>query len=168
MSRVANEDVARVYEEQGRSMTATAAALGISAATVRRRLRAFHGRVPKPVLRSSGGALGTKFEHRVRDALESAGWWVVRAAGSKGAADLVGIRGSYGQATQVVLVQAKRGGVVSVSEWNALYELAQALGAAAVVAGVGPNGRGIVWSLMLGPRTPRQRQSARSAPWRGP
>jgi len=41
----------------------------------------------------STASRGRTLEHRARHELEAAGWWVIRSAGSKGAADLVAFNG---------------------------------------------------------------------------
>jgi Holliday junction resolvase len=47
---------------------------------------------------------GARFEYQCRDELMEAGWFVIRAAGSHGAADLVALRGN-----DVLLIQCKVG-----------------------------------------------------------
>lgn len=157
-STVSPAEAVVAYERWNRNLTATATALGVSTATVRARLRAYHGsaeKVPKPPLRSSSAAIGRKFEHRVRDALTSAGWWVVRAAGSKGEADLVAL-----QAGAIVLVNVKRGGQVLPAEWNTLLRLADRVWGVAVVASMRKGG-GIDWHQILAPKD----GSKRRQPW---
>lgn len=63
--------------------------------------------------------------------LERDGYHAVRTAGSHGKADVIALKPG-----QVLLVQCKLSGPggVSPAEWNALYELAIALGAVALVA----------------------------------
>lgn len=88
--------------------------------------------------KTTGYQLGYSFERRVLSILEGMGYFVTRSSGSKGLADLVAVRKG-----SVLFVQCKRSGKIPSSEWNALYELAIAHGADAVVAdtstGVGTN-----------------------------
>ena len=73
---------------------------------------------------------GRTFEYKVRSLLEESGWWVVRSAGSKGVADLVGV-----SEAEVILVQCKHGAQpFSTREWNELYRTASAVGATPILA----------------------------------
>lgn len=72
---------------------------------------------------------GRDNEHQARRQLEEAGYWTMRSAGSKGVADLIAIK-----AGQVLLVQAKRNGAMSVAEWNDLYATATGLGCVPLLA----------------------------------
>lgn len=149
-STISPAEVAHAYETTGRSLKDTAAALCISTSTVSRRLADHYGgvlKVPSPPLRSSSAAIGRAFEHRVRDALTAAGWWVVRAAGSKGEADLVALHRSF-----IALVNVKRGGAVAVDEWNALLQLAERVAASPVVAFMPKRGGGVEWRRITGPK----------------
>lgn len=56
-------------------------------------------------------ASGTVFEREVRAHLEAEGYWCIRAAGSKGKADIVAIKPG-----QVLIVQAKRNGICPPAE----------------------------------------------------
>lgn len=73
---------------------------------------------------------GDYFERQTRDALRAAGWFVIRAAGSKGVADLVALRA--GQAP--LLVSCKLGGRVPPAERQALWDAAELGGGRPVVA----------------------------------
>jgi hypothetical protein len=53
------------------------------------------------------------------------GYYVTRSAGSHGIADLIAIH----SLTRPLLVQAKSGGAMPHSEWNELFEVADAFGA---------------------------------------
>lgn len=80
---------------------------------------------------------GTWFEDTVRRKLRKAGWWVIRAGGSQGEADLVVIAPSGDECSvfpEVALVQCKTNGRLDPGEWDALYELAEALCASPVLA----------------------------------
>jgi hypothetical protein len=115
------------------------------------------------ILRSSSASLGRAFEHRVRDALTAQGWWVIRAAGSKGKADLVALRATRAGGERVAycaLINVKRGGKVSPAEWNEMWDLAVLVGAFPVVAFM-PGARGIEWRLVTGPKN----GSGRPQPW---
>jgi Holliday junction resolvase len=54
---------------------------------------------------------GTRFERETRHHLERNGYWVIKAAGSKGKADLVAIKPG-----QVLIVQCKRSGICPPAE----------------------------------------------------
>jgi len=101
-------------------------------------------------------AAGDRFERRVRGLLESRGWWVIRAAGSHGIADLVAIRAGI-----TLLVQAKISGRLSPAEWNGLVELGQKTGARPIMV-ERPSVRSILWWELLEPRA-RRALGSRSA-----
>lgn len=63
---------------------------------------------------------GAKFERRVQDYFEKAGYFVIRSAGSHSLIDLVALKGG-----EVQLVQCKTDGVISVAERQQLQELAR-------------------------------------------
>lgn len=72
----------------------------------------------------SGYAQGTRIERLVRDHLRDHGYAVIRAAGSKGAADLAAFACS-----EVLFVSVKRTiALISPAERNALLALADVLG----------------------------------------
>jgi Holliday junction resolvase len=85
--------------------------------------------------KSTGYQLGRALEYRVRDQLQADGYFVIRAAASKGPADLVAIK-----PPQILLVQCKRSGTLPPAEWNQLYDIADSLGAIAVMAVKGLRG----------------------------
>ena len=89
---------------------------------------------------------GRAFEYRTRDKLLKDGAvYVMRAAQSKGKVDLIALwpyHESLGP--QVSLIQCKRDGRLSVTERDALLDLAEQTWAEAYVAKTGPNGRGVV------------------------
>jgi Holliday junction resolvase len=107
----------------------------------------------------SGYAKGTRFEHKVRDDLETNGYAVVRAAGSKGGtkADLLGFKPG-----QLLLVQCKRTGkTLPAEEWNRLVEVASWIpGAVALWAEKGPRGQAVAYTRLLGPKVPHARIGA--------
>lgn len=113
-------------------------------------------------LRSASAHLGRSFENRVKAVLTERGWWVIRAAGSKGKADLVAMRAANDGDdwyTRTVLVNVKRGGRVYPAEWNELWGLADDLAAVPVVAYM-PGRTGIAWKRMIGSKRGRGPQ-----PW---
>lgn len=81
-------------------------------------------------------ARGDYLEHQTRDALARYGWFVVRAGGSLGAADLVALRAGK----RPLLVQCKLLGKgrkfprVDPGERNALWEAAESAGARPIIA----------------------------------
>ena len=97
--------------------------------------------------RQSKYRAGRQFEYRVRDDLRARGFWVLRSPASKSPVDLVAI--SKGR---VVFIQCKRGGGISVAEWNAIYDLAESVDAEPVLASM-PGYRGIKYQRMLARKT---------------
>ena len=92
--------------------------------------------------------LGRAFEYRARNKLRAAGYFVVRAAQSKGLVDLAAFR--HGR---VLFVQCKRSGMIDREEWNALFDLATEHKAVPVLA----EGRGVRWWELKARREPRKR-----------
>lgn len=75
-------------------------------------------------------ANGRSHEYLVRDDLEAAGYWCIRAAGSKGKADLVALR-----LGEVLLVQVKISGPqISPQERLGLFQTSLRTGAKPLVA----------------------------------
>jgi hypothetical protein len=72
---------------------------------------------------------GKRFEDRTGLHLLENGYFVVRAGGSRGPADLVAVK--HGQ---VLLVQCKTSGSLAPAPWNALYDAAAGCGAIPVMA----------------------------------
>ncbi len=102
-------------------------------------------------------AKGTRFEHKVRDNLESLGYSVIRSAGSKGDSkvDLVAFHPAY----PLMLVQCKTDGKISKAEWDRVHEVAgwYEPRAVAVLASNGPKGRGVTFTRIVGKRVPYAR-----------
>jgi len=74
--------------------------------------------------------VGRRFEYRVRDLLTKHGYFVVRAAASKGIADLVALKLSM----LPLLVQSKMHGVLGKDEWDMLFDVSTAHGAVPIFA----------------------------------
>jgi Holliday junction resolvase len=73
---------------------------------------------------------GTAFENKVKALLIADGYWCVRAAGSRGAADLVAIKSG-----QILLVQVKRTNpIIPRAERIELFRVAQIIRAIPLVA----------------------------------
>ena len=72
---------------------------------------------------------GARFERRVKEYLESKGFWVCRSAGSRSAIDLLAIK-----AGEIMLCQCKVDGRLSQVEREQLLELEQETGGYAVIA----------------------------------
>lgn len=105
---------------------------------------------------------GARFERKVAESLRADGFWVLRAAGSHGKADLIALKPG-----QVVLVQCKLSGPGGVrpAEWNELWEMASAVDATAVVASINALKRGrIVYMRLIGPKS-RPGMRAPALPW---
>jgi Holliday junction resolvase len=79
---------------------------------------------------------GYMLELATRHHLEADGWLVVRSAGSKGPADLIGFRPG-----ETVLVQCKLDGYLRPGERAAFVEFAAVAGAEALVASWFKDGR---------------------------
>lgn len=89
---------------------------------------------------------GTPFENKVKRELQSHGWHVTRAAGSRGEADLVAIKairlsvprqhGGPSRTTRhrILLVQCKTDGRLDPGEWNALYRATAEIHGIAILA----------------------------------
>lgn len=102
---------------------------------------------------------GRQFEYRARDkALKRGAVYVMRAASSKGAADLIvlwpqiatirelknGVKETPFNGT-TWLVQCKRDGRLPLNELEELLRIAEETGATPVLAQTGPNGRGVIF-----------------------
>lgn len=84
---------------------------------------------------------GRDFEYRTKKKLEDAGFLVVRAAGSKGPADLVAFKEG-----ELLFVQCKIGDWHEVKAWNELIELAESVGAKPIFA-QGKNRKTMFWVM---------------------
>ena len=87
---------------------------------------------------------GVDFEREVRRHLEDDGYWVIRAAGSKGKADLVAIKPG-----QVLIVQCKRNGLCPPAERNEVRRIAALLPGVAIPLVAGRPG--ITFRRLTGP-----------------
>lgn len=104
---------------------------------------------------------GRQFEYRTRDAaLKRGAVYVMRAASSKGAADLI-VLWPRAEAYDVIgpglsvpvdaeltppwLVQCKRDGRLPLNELEELLRIAEETGTTPVLAQTGPKGRGVVF-----------------------
>lgn len=105
---------------------------------------------------SSGGrapaAAGTRFENEVKAYLTTLGWFVVRAGGSHGPADLVALRSDH----QPWLIQCKRtdNPQLPAQQWLTLWNTAIDHGALPVLVFKGGHGsaragRGLEWRYLL-------------------
>ena len=88
---------------------------------------------------------GSDFERSAMRALEADGYFVVRSAGSKGAADLVALKSG-----QALLVQCKLNGVCPPAERADLIRLAQTVGALPIVAHKVKGKSKVLYRLLLG------------------
>src|SRR5205823_2432636 len=104
---------------------------------------------------------GIAFERTVRKLLESAGYFVVRSAGSFGPCDLLALKDDWPSGTEVLLVSVKanaRG--LSGREWDELWCIASKVGAVPLVVERPGRGRvawweitGTKWARGQGPRS---------------
>lgn len=76
---------------------------------------------------------GYNFELAVKKKWEGRGYWVIRAAGSHGKADLVALINDADQCL-VFLIQCKLKGAISLKDMKELEDLARSLGCTAVLA----------------------------------
>ncbi len=103
---------------------------------------------------------GTRFEHKVRKALIADGYTVIRSAGSKGdhKIDLSAMKPG-----DQLFIQCKSDGAISPAEWDRIFEVASWYPTArAILAANGPQGRGVVYTELLGPK----RRGCRAQPTR--
>jgi len=84
----------------------------------------------------SGYSDGRKLEYAAADLLWADGYWVIRAAGSKGTADIVALKRG-----ETLFVQCKLSGTMGPGERNSLVELARQLGGTPVCARWAKEGR---------------------------
>jgi len=87
---------------------------------------------------------GDYFERQVKAALQLAGWFVIRAAGSHGIADLVALR----EGRKPLLVSCKLNGRIGPAERADLLEAARSAGGRAILATRPRRGR-ILLSVVL-------------------
>lgn len=92
---------------------------------------------------------GTRFEHKTRDDLTANGYDVMRAAGSKGSTkvDLIAVKPG-----QLLFIQCKATGTLPPAEWDRIVEVAAWVGAVPLLAANGPNGRGVLYTRLNGPK----------------
>ena len=90
---------------------------------------------------------GRDFEYRTRKKLlDNGAVYVMRAAQSKGAADLIALwPGRRVAGDAVWLIQCKRDGRLPKKEREVLLDIAARTGTLPVLAKTGPNGRGVVF-----------------------
>src|SRR5438552_11121450 len=110
---------------------------------------------------------GIAFERTVRKLLESAGYFVIRSAGSFGCADLVCLKDDWPSGTEVLMVSVKanaRG--LSGREWDELWSIASKVGAVPLVVERPGRGRVAWWRLVgakqargQGPREPYEMEN---------
>ncbi len=105
----------------------------------------------------TGYSRGTALENRFVHHLETNGYAVIRAAGSKGStkADLIAIK-----PRQALLVQVKRGRVPSAPDWNRLVEVAGMLTDGIAIFGTVDRRGRLVMFRLTGPKVPFMRLSA--------
>lgn len=97
---------------------------------------------------------GVYLEVRSKELLAEAGYLVVRAAGSHGLADLVGLHPDR----PPVMVQCKTSGGMSHGDWNRLYATAHHVHAVPLVSRWNLTHRKIVWAEVCGLHEERSRQ----------
>lgn len=106
----------------------------------------------------SNASRGSAFERQVKERFEAAGWYVTRAAGSHGCADLLAIEPVApwpdGRGGEIAFVQAKLGGPgrLSPAEWDELFSTAMRYGGVPLIAHRPKRGK-IEFLRILGPKT---------------
>lgn len=93
---------------------------------------------------------GYTFERAVAADLTKDGYLCVRAGGSHGVADVVALKPG-----QVLLVQAKTDGAISISDWNQLLAVSEGVDAVPLLAWRPQRGRVEYWRIVA-PRQPRK------------
>jgi Holliday junction resolvase len=79
-------------------------------------------------------ALGKAFEMAIKGRLERRGYFVMRAAASKGKVDLLAVGPAcVERGISALMIQCKRRGQISSAEWNEVYEIGAAHGGWPVV-----------------------------------
>lgn len=91
---------------------------------------------------------GRALEYLARDALRGDGYLVVRAAGSKGPADLLAFKPGQTLAINCKLV------TLPPAEWDAFFQLCVDLGWTPLLAGPGPRGKPLLMWEILGRKVP--------------
>lgn len=102
--------------------------------------------------RQSPYRYGRALEYQVRDELRTCKYFVMRSPASKSPVDLVALRTG-----EVLLIQCKRSGKMGVTDWNALYRLAQSVGAKPLLVEKCDSGRGNRYHLLVGEKDGSQR-----------
>lgn len=98
---------------------------------------------------------GVRLERRAAAILQVRGWYVVRSAGSHGAADLIALSPEDGH---VLLVQCKTSTRPDHAEWNRLREVALTYHAVPVVVTWSPTRRRVLWAVITEPHIPGSRE----------
>ena len=93
---------------------------------------------------------GYAFEQKISGQLTQDGYWCMEARGSHGIVDVIALKPG-----QVLLIQAKTDGVISIRDWNQLLELGERLNAVPLLAWRPRRGHIEYWRL-IGPRVARQ------------
>ncbi len=97
---------------------------------------------------------GADFERRVRRHLERAGWFVVRAAGSRGPLDLVALRSDGQGGCEARLIQCKvQQTHFTLNDWSLIEQAALDAGATAWLAC--RDRAGTRYAIILKPATPK-------------
>jgi len=78
----------------------------------------------------SNSSRGLNFERKVRRKLERHGWTVIRAAASKGPADLIAFKAGHDN----LFIECKIGGRLDTEDWNSFYDMCQELGVVPILA----------------------------------
>jgi Holliday junction resolvase len=92
---------------------------------------------------------GATFERKIMVLLADHGYVVFRSAGSHGVADVIAFKPG-----EVLFVQCKTSGTISIREWNLLYAAANGIGAVPLMALRPGRGR-VEFRRLMGVRSPR-------------
>lgn len=109
---------------------------------------------------------GANFERLCAQALRECGWNVIRAAGSKGPADLWAARVEGCGTPRLLVVQVKSGvNGVGPAAWNELLLLSESTGAMPVIADKLPRIARPQWWRITGPKSGRRGERQPRAPF---
>lgn len=98
---------------------------------------------------------GSEFERQVLKTLQAKGYYATRSAGSHQIVDIMalGLPEPFGGLVpRVLFIQCKRGGAISIDEWNQLFSTAARYRARPLVVEAGKRSKGPVFSEILSPK----------------
>ena len=124
--------------------------------------------MPSRLKHANRKAAGTAFERVVRDDLQQAGYRVIRAGASLGAADLVAFKAFFRAGPvlcECLLIQCKRDGSLRPREWSMLLDLAQETGTLPILAFAGATVKEALYHRLLKPKARGKAAHGQSIPF---